>query len=299
MKPAILIEGLSKDYGAIRALDGLRLTVEQGEIFGFLGPNGAGKTTTIRLLLDLIRPSAGRAEILGIDCQRRSHEVRALTGYLPGDVRLYPGLTGRDTVALFARLRTRPVDPAFVTELADRLDLDLDRHAGTLSKGNRQKLGALLALLDRPKVLLLDEPTSGLDPIMQQIFWDILRQEAAAGATIFFSSHVMSEVEQICSRVGVLRAGTLVAVEPIAQLKGRTVRRVEATFASLPPKEAFQIPGVREVQRNGAGNTVHLEITDNLDQAVKAIARFPIVDLRTEQPSLDEILLTYYEGAPR
>jgi ABC-2 type transport system ATP-binding protein len=292
MTSAILTEGLTKDYDGHRALDGLTLQVERGEVFGFLGPNGAGKTTTIRLLLDLIRPTAGRASILGRDCQARTHEVRSLVGYLPGDLRLYPGLRGGETVELFAALRTRPVERDYVAHLAARLELDLDRHVGTYSKGTRQKLGVLLALLDRPAVLLLDEPTSGLDPIMQRMVWQILREEAARGTTVFFSSHVMSEVEHTCERVAILRAGRLVAVEPVAALIGRSLRRLEITFVEPPPPDAFRIPEVRELRREHA--TVWLEVTGHLDQVIRTLARYHVVDLRTEQPSLEEILLTFY-----
>jgi ABC-2 type transport system ATP-binding protein len=297
-QPAILTEGLTKDYGSHRALDGLSLRVEQGEIFGFLGPNGAGKTTTIRLLLDLIRPTAGRARVLGYDCQRQSRTVRSLTGYLPGDLRLYPGLRGHETVELVAGLRTRPVDRARVRALAGRLDLDLGRHVGTYSKGNRQKLGILLALLDRPPVLLLDEPTSGLDPLVQRTVWEILREEAEAGTAVFFSSHVMSEVEHTCQRVAILRAGRLVTVAPVAALVGRSLRRLEVTFGEDVPPDAFALTDVRELRR--ANRTVWLETQGDLDPVVRALARYHVVDLRTEQPSLEEILLTYYqqEAAP-
>jgi ABC-2 type transport system ATP-binding protein len=297
VEPAILTEGLTKDYNGIRALDGLSLRVERGEIFGFLGPNGAGKTTTIRLLLDLIRPTAGRAAILGLDCRRQSHLVRAVTGYLPGDVRLYSGLNGRQSVDLVAGLRARPVDAAYALALAGALELDLDHHVGTLSKGNRQKLGIVLALLDRPEVLLLDEPTSGLDPLVQQVVWDLLKREAERGTAVFFSSHVMSEVEQVCERVGVLRAGKLVAVEPISRLKGRSLRRLEVTFGEPVPAEAFRMPEVRELGRHDA--TVTLEVAGHLDEVVKSLAHYPVLDLRTEQSSLDEILLAYYHGERR
>jgi ABC-2 type transport system ATP-binding protein len=295
--PAIAIDGLTKDYGAHRALDGLNLQVERGEIFGFLGPNGAGKTTTIRLLLDLIRPTSGGARILGLDCRRQSHLVRAVTGYLPGDVRLYGDLTVRQTIDLFAALRQSPLDPSFLDGLAERLDLDLAHHVGTLSKGNRQKVGIVLALLGRPDVLLLDEPTSGLDPLVQQAVWDILRAEAARGAAVFFSSHVMSEVEHVCERVAILRGGQLVAVEPIARLKGKELRRLEVTFGTAVPVDAFRIPRVRELGRQGT--TVTLEIAENLDQVIKALGRYPVVDLRTEQPSLDEVLLAFYQETRR
>ena len=223
MDAAIRTKGLTKTYGnTVLALDGLDLEVARGEIFGFLGPNGAGKSTTIRLLLDLIRPTDGRAEILGRDCQRDSVQVRALTGYLPGDVRLYDRLSGRQTVEFFASLRSRPVDGDRVAALATRLELDLTRRAGALSKGNRQKLALLIALLDQPPILLLDEPTSGLDPLLQHTVWQVLREEASRGATVFFSSHVMSEVEEICERVGILREGRLVEVAPVNDLKGRS-----------------------------------------------------------------------------
>ena len=295
MEPAILTEGLTKSYGSVRALDRLDLRVEPGEVFGFLGPNGAGKSTTIRLLLDLIRPTAGRAAVLGLDCRQRSRAVRARTGYLPGDLRLYPNLRGRETVALIAGLRERPIDHGYVELVRRRLELDLETHVSSLSKGNRQKLGILLALLDRPPVLILDEPTSGLDPIMQQVVWGLLRAEADRGATVFFSSHVMSEVEHTCRRVGILRGGGLVAVEPVAQLLGRSMHRVEVTFAEPPPSGAFAIPGVTELRREHA--TVWLQAAGSLDALVKAVARYPVIDLRTEQPSLEEILLTYYREA--
>ncbi len=294
--PAILTESLTKSYGATLALDRLDLRVEQGEIFGFLGPNGAGKTTAIRLLLDLIRPTAGRASVLGMDCQARSTAVRAAVGYLPGDVRLYPGLRGRDTVDLIAGLRDRPIDRSYVLDLARRFDLDLDRHVGAYSKGNRQKLGLLLAMLDRPPVLLLDEPTSGLDPIVQHVVWETLREEAARGTAVFFSSHVMGEVDQVCTRVGVLRAGRLVAVEQIAQLKGRALRHVEVSFADGSPAAAtFALPNVRELRRDPG--TLEFEVTGEVGPLLKALAPYPVLDLRTEQPTLDEVLLKFYEPA--
>ena len=204
MLPAIRTDGLTKRYGRVLALDGLALEVERGEVFGFLGPNGAGKTTTIRLLLDLIRPTAGRASILGHDCQRESLAARAQVGYLPGDLRLYDGLTARQHVALAARLRGARPDWRWVGELAERLGLDLDRKAGALSRGNKQKVGILLALFARPPVLILDEPTSGLDPLVQHAVHELLVEEARRGTAVFFSSHVMSEVERVCSRVAVL-----------------------------------------------------------------------------------------------
>ena len=295
--PAILTEGLCKSYDGALALDHLDLRIEQGEIFGFLGPNGAGKTTTIRLLLDLIRPTAGRASVLGMDCQRQSVAVRSVTGYLPGDLRLYAGLRGRETVDLIAGLRTRPVDRDYVHSLARRLDLDLEKHAGSYSKGNRQKLGLLLALIDRPPLLLLDEPTSGLDPIVQRVVWDVLREEANRGTAVFFSSHVMSEVDQVCERVGILRAGRLAAVETVAGLKGHALRHVEVSFGDgVPPPEVFALPGLRELRRDHA--TLEFEVRGEIGPLLQALAPYRVLDLRTEQPTLDEVLLAFYQEAP-
>ncbi len=297
MEAAILTEGLSKSYGTVLALDRLDLRIEPGEIFGFLGPNGAGKTTTIRLLLDLIRPNAGRACVLGMDCQSQSLQVRAATGYLPGDVRLYPGLRGREMVDLVTGLRGGGVDREYVSSLATRLDLELDTHAGSLSKGNRQKLGLVLALLARPPVLLLDEPTSGLDPIVQRTVWDILREEANRGTAVFFSSHVMSEVDQVCQRVGILRSGRLVAVEPITELKARQLRHVEVSFANgTPGPEVFRLAGVRELRRDHA--TLEFEVAGAIAPLLQALAPYHVLDLRTEQPTLDEVLLAFYRETP-
>ena len=296
MDSAIRTEGLTKTYdSAVLAVDHLDLEVERGEIFGFLGPNGAGKSTTIRLLLDLIRPTSGRAEVLGKDCQRDSVEVRSLTGYLPGDVRLYDRLSGQQTVEFFASLRSRPVDADRVAGLAERLQLDLTRRAGVLSKGNRQKLALLIALLDQPPVLLLDEPTSGLDPLLQHTVWQILREEANRGVTVFFSSHVMSEVEEICERIGILRSGRLVEVAPVSDLKGRSLRRVTARFGGRPPEPpAFRLPGVTEVERRDG--LLEFSVEGDIGGLVRALAEHGVTDLESRAPTLDEIMRTFYEG---
>jgi ABC-2 type transport system ATP-binding protein len=294
MDSVIQIEGLSKSYGPRLALNQLSLTINRGEIFGFLGPNGAGKSTTIRLLLDLIRPSAGRASILGYDCRRQSHLARAHTGYLPGELRLYEKRTGHEIIGIIAGLRGEAKPPPYARELAEALDIDLSLRLGTLSKGNRQKIGLLLAMMSRPDVLLLDEPTAGLDPLMQQVVWDLLRTEADRGVTVFFSSHVMSEVEEICERVAMLREGELIAVEPIRELKGRGRRQLEITLAVPVPDAAFRMPGAREISRRHATITLEVGSAADLDAVIKEAARYPVIDLRTEQPSLEDTLLTYY-----
>ncbi len=293
MTYAIELRGLTKDYGSLRALDDVSLTVEAGEIFGFLGPNGAGKTTTIRLLFDLIRPTAGAAFVLGFDCQQASLQAREHMGYLPGEFRIYENLTGQETLDFFSSVRGN-IDQAFVREVAGRLELDTSKVVKTYSKGNRQKLGIVLAMMHRPKLLVLDEPTSGLDPLVQETVEELLKRFAADGGTVFFSSHVLSEVEHLCHRAAFLRSGKLVAVEDIGAIKGRSLHVVEVTFdAAVSPGE-FEIPGVRVIDSNNA--TLHLEVRDNIDTVLKQIARHTVIDLRTEQPSLEEIFRVYYEG---
>jgi ABC-2 type transport system ATP-binding protein len=293
MVDAIELRGLTKDYGSLRALDDVSLTVQRGEVFGFLGPNGAGKTTTIRLLFDLIRPTAGSASVMGLDCQTQSVEARRRMGYLPGDLRLYDGLTGKQTIELFRSLRETRKE-AFEEELASRLELDTSRTVKTYSKGNRQKLGLVLAMMHRPEVLVLDEPTSGLDPLVQETVEDLLLAFAADGGTVFLSSHMLSEVERLCHRAAFLRQGKLVAVEEIGAIKGRSLHVVEVTFASEVSPSEFEIAGVQVLEANG--QTLHLEVRENLDAVLKQVARHTVVDLRTEQPSLEEIFRVYYEG---
>jgi ABC-2 type transport system ATP-binding protein len=289
---AIELRGLTKDFGDLRAVDGVSLTVEQGEVFGFLGPNGAGKTTTIRLLFDLIRPSAGVAFVMGIDCQAQSLEARRRMGYLPGDLHLYENLTGQQTIDFFSSLRNHN-DKVFIREIIDRLDLDPTRVVKTYSRGNRQKLGLVLAMMHRPDVLVLDEPTSGLDPLVQETVEDQLRAFAAQGGTVFFSSHILSEVERLCNRVAFLRAGKLAAVEEIAAVKGRSLHVVEVTFDGLVSPAEFEMSGVRVLEADGA--VLHLEVQANLDAVLKQIARHTVIDLRTEQASLEQIFRVYYE----
>jgi ABC-2 type transport system ATP-binding protein len=290
---AIETHDLTRDFGTLRALDSLTLQVEQGEIFGFLGPNGAGKSTAIRLLLDLIRPTRGRASVLGHDCQSASMEVRRQVGFLPGDVRLYPNLSGRQMLEHFASLREVGVEESRALELADRLELRLDVKSSAYSKGNRQKLGLVLALMGAPRVLILDEPSSGLDPLIQHELWDLLHERAREGVTVFFSSHVMSEVELVCERVGILREGKLAAVDTVADMKVRAVRQIVVRFeGSAPPPEHFAIDGVHELRRDS--DLVEFEVEGAIDSLVKAIAEHRVVDLQTEQPTLEELLMTYY-----
>ena len=231
---AIETDGLTKFYGAARGIEELELRVERGEVFGFLGPNGAGKTTTIRLLLDLIRPTRGSAAIAGLDTRRQSLEVRRLTGYLPGELKLPARTSAIGFLSYLGRLRGG-VDRRAIAELADRLDLHLERRIGDLSKGNKQKVGVVAAFMHDPELLILDEPTSGLDPLRQQDVLELVRERAAAGRTVFLSSHELDQVEHVAERVGIVRDGRLVAVEAIATLKRRALRRVEVRLAGRSP----------------------------------------------------------------
>jgi beta-exotoxin I transport system ATP-binding protein len=292
MPPAIELRAVVKDYGRVRALAGIDLTVDAGEIFGFLGPNGAGKTTTIRILLDLIRLTSGTATVLGLDTQRDSIEVRRRCGYLPGDLRMYEGMRGHAFLDLVDSFRPQKRDLRYRRELLERLDLDASMPIRALSKGNKQKLGLLQALMHRPDLLILDEPTSGLDPLVQQEVAKLLDEAVAEGRTVFFSSHVLPEVERLSHTVAIIRKGEIVAVEDIARLKARSVHVLEITFAEPPPVDLFALPGVKELHRDG--NVVHIQALDGLDAAVKAIAAYRVVDLRTEQPSLEDFFLAHY-----
>ena len=299
--PAIRLDGLTKHYGAVRALSAVDLTVERGEIFGFLGPNGAGKTTAIRILLDLIRPTAGRAEVLGFDAQRQSLEVRRRVGYLPGDLRLYDRMTGLEFLELIASLRGEPVDVRYRDRLIARLQLDPGRPIGTLSHGNRQKVGIVQALMTRPQLLVLDEPTSWLDPLMQEEMQSLLREVTADGRSVFFSSHDLSEVEQVCSRVAMLRDGRLIDVVVPAEARRLAPQRFAVSFAAPPPRDAFAaLAGVQLVSLAGA--EVVFEARDGVDALVRRLASFTVTRLETHELSLDELFRSYYapgaEDAP-
>ena len=292
--PAIHVERLTKDYGRFRALSEFDLTVDRGELFGFLGPNGAGKTTTIRILLDLIRPTAGRATVLGFDAQRDSVEVRRRIGYLPGEPRLYESMTALDYFALIDSLRGGSVDTPYRDELVERLQLDPTRRIGALSHGNRQKVGIVQALMSRPELLVLDEPTSGLDPLIQREVEALLSEAVAAGGTVFFSSHDLAEVERVCHRVAMLRAGRLIDVVDLAERRLLAPQRFAVTFAAPPPADGFaDLDGVRVVSLDGAHAV--FELRAGADALVKALARFTVERLETEELSLEELFRSYYQ----
>ena len=294
---AIRTEGLVKRYGRNRGLDGLDLEVQQGEVYGFLGPNGAGKTTTIRLLLDLLRPTSGRATVLGLDPRRDGVALRRRVGYLAGDFVVDGRQTGQQLLTYLGNLRGG-VPPARINGLADRLGLDLGRKIRTLSKGNRQKLGVVQAFMHAPQLLILDEPTSGLDPFLQQEFAAMVGEARDAGQTIFMSSHVLGEVQQVADRVGIIRAGRLVTVERVETLRERAVRKVELHFDHpVPAAEFVALAGVSDLHIDGV--VVRCRLAGRADQLVKAAARHPVVDLRWEEPDLEELFFAAYHDNPR
>ncbi|MDA0988000.1 MAG: ABC transporter ATP-binding protein [Chloroflexi bacterium] len=285
-------ENLTKFYGKHRGLIDLNFEVRAGEVVGYLGPNGSGKSTTIRLLLDFIRPTKGRAEVFGMDVRAYSVDIRRRVGYLPGELVLYENLTGREMLVHLASLRGG-VDWKYAEALAERLELDLSRSIKTLSKGNKQKVGLVQAFMHQPELLLLDEPTSGLDPLMQQEFYLMAREATAEGRTVFLSSHVLAEVERIADRVGIIREGKLVLEEEVATLKAKALRQLEMHFATSVPAEAFTgLPGVRDIRvENGI---VHCTIEGSVDALVKAAAQFEVVNITSHEPDLEEIFLAYY-----
>ena len=293
--PTIALEGVTKRYGGGGGIEDVTLVVPSGEVFGFLGPNGAGKTTTIRLLLDLIRPDAGRISLFGLDARHDSVAIRRRIGYLPGDLALYDRLTARELLTHFCYLRGGPSWDS-VASLAERFELELDRPIRSLSKGNRQKVGIVQALMGEPELLILDEPTSGLDPLVQQQVHQAIREAAADGRTVFLSSHVLSEVGRIADRVGLIRRGRVMAVERVDDLRGRPVHLVDVRAADDSAFSALaRVPGVGQFE--ASGNEAHFEVTGSLDPLIGELARHRLADLSIREPDLEELFLSFYEAA--
>ncbi len=292
----LMTRGLVKSYGRVRALRGVDLDVQRGEILGFLGPNGAGKTTTIRCLMDLIRPDGGTLRVLGFDPQADPLAIHARTGYLPGELRLNDNMTAEHQLRFFADMRGRRVDWQHVRVLAGQLELDLTPPIKNLSKGNKQKIGVVQALMHRPELLLLDEPTSGLDPLVQQKVLGLIRQARADGATVFFSSHIMSEVQAVADRVAMIREGEIVEVAGTQSLIERALRHATIEFRTPVDDGALTgLPGVTVLTRNGT--RVILQVEGDMDGLIKALADLPVRALETSRPSLEEVFLRYYKAS--
>jgi ABC-2 type transport system ATP-binding protein len=288
--PAIRTEGLSKRYGPVDALLDLDLEIAEGEVVGYLGPNGAGKSTTIRLLLGLARPTAGQAEIFGLDCQRQTVAAHRRLAYVPGEANLWPSLTGAETLHLLGRVQGR-VDARYRDELIQRFALDPSKKVRAYSKGNRQKILLIAAFMTRPGLLLLDEPTSGLDPLMEQAFRHCVHEARETGQTVFLSSHILSEVEALCDRVGILREGRLVEIGTLAAMRHLSALTVEAVFDAAPP-DLSAVPGVKRVVADG--RRVHLEVQGPIEPLIDALAGTGVRELVSREPSLEELFLAHY-----
>jgi ABC-2 type transport system ATP-binding protein len=293
MDAPIVTAGLSKRYGDTLAVDELDLVVPRGEVFGFLGPTGAGKTTTIRLLMGLLDPTAGTARVLGGDARADAVAIHRRVGYLPSDPVFPRGLTSREYLRHLGRLRGG-FPAARVTELAERLELDLDRPITTLSRGNRQKVGVVQALMHDPELLVMDEASSGLDPLKQALLNRLVAETAADGRTVFLSSHVVAEVAEVAHRVGIIRRGRMVALATVGELRARAVRRVGIRFAEPVPGAPFEaLPGASDVRVEGG--TVRLSLTGAMDEVVKLAARYRVETFTSDEAELAEVFLGYDE----
>jgi ABC-2 type transport system ATP-binding protein len=295
MASVIRTEKLTKNYGSHRGIVDVDLEVQQGEVFGFLGPNGAGKTTTIRVLLDLIRPTAGRAFVFDIESSADPSAIHKRIGYLPGEFTLYDRLTGAQTLEYFGNLRGG-VDRAYQEQLIERFDLDTSRRFREYSKGNKQKVGLVVALQHKPELLILDEPTSGLDPLVQQTFFSTVREQVKDGATVFLSSHILSEVEKTCDRVAIIREGSIVRLDRVDALRDLAHHQVEMRFVGNPPVDEFKkLPGVSDVEVTD--HLIRLRVLGPITGVVQTAARVGVTDFLSREPSLEETFLAQYGRA--
>ena len=298
-KNVIEIRDLQKYYGKVHALRGVNLEVKGGELIGFLGPNGSGKTTTIRCMLDMIRPQEGTIRIFGIDPQVNPMEVHARVGYLPGELNMEANMKVARALRYFTELRGNSVDWDYVNQLAERIELDLSKQIKNLSKGNKQKVGLVQALMHRPQLLLLDEPTSGLDPLMQQEVYHLLKEAKAQGTTIFFSSHIINEVESLADRVAIIRQGVIVEEAEPGTLISIEVRRAHIRFKNaVDVSWLAHVEGVTVISQDG-GSMVTLRVEGELDNLIKALGNYPVSDMNFERQSLEEAFLAYYESTEK
>ncbi|MBE6906448.1 MAG: ABC transporter ATP-binding protein [Ruminococcaceae bacterium] len=287
---AIEIKNLTKRYGEHRGIENVSFSVEEGEIFGFIGPNGAGKSTTIRTLLALIHPTSGSAEIFGRDCMKQAAEIARDVGYLPGESAYYENMTVGELVRYAADLYGKKCDGR-IGELSKRLNLDLSRKIADLSLGNKKKVGIVCALLHSPKLIILDEPTSGLDPLIQQEFFNILKEENQRGATIFFSSHVLSEVQKICDRVAIVKEGKMIGVQKISELRANSHKKISVTADNIPI-EHFNLGGITNYQQDGS--TATFMFMGNIADILAKLSVLNVHDLFIEEPTLEEVFMHYY-----
>jgi len=295
MSAIIQADKLTKSYGRSRGILEVTFAIREGEVFGFLGPNGAGKTTTMRVLMGLLRPSSGSATIGGLDCWKQSTAVKKLVGYLPGEFTFDPGLRGAQIIEYLGHLRGG-VDQSYVRSLVERLGFDPTKRFREYSRGNKQKLGLVQALMHKPRLLILDEPTSGLDPLNQQEFYHILAEIRAEGRTVFLSSHVLPEVEHTCDRVAIIREGRLIKIDHVSSLKDIHQHEVEIRFAGSASVEWFQqVAGVANVAQGADEHTLHLSVQGALTEIIQVAGQYHATNIETHEPSLEEVFLRFYE----
>ena len=305
--PAILTRHLTKRYGKARGIEDVNLTVRQGEIFGFIGPNGAGKSTTIRTLLGLIRKTGGEASILGLDCERDRTRILEQVGYLPSEVFYYDGMRARDLLKYAAGFYRTDCSER-IKELSTRLGLNLDQKVEDMSLGNRKKVGIVQGLMHSPKLIILDEPTSGLDPLVQRAFFDLIREEHARGATVLFSSHILSEVQRICDRVAIIREGRIVAVRSVAEMRRSAVKRVTLGLGgdcARAVQALESMPGVRSLNPGAPGgegeevDTATFLYEGDCNALIAALAGMRLTDVEIAEPTLEEVFMHYYRSGDK
>jgi len=284
----IEIKNLTKYYGDIRGIEDLSLTVKKGEIFGFLGPNGAGKTTTLRTLFGLLIPTSGEAYIMGENISKNIVDIRKQVGYIPGELALYENLTGNQLLNYFSSLRNTELP--LLDELLEIFELPLDRKIKGYSRGMKQKLGIIQAFMDDPPLVIMDEPTSGLDPLIQQKFYDFLKDEKTKGRTMFFSSHILSEVDKVCDRVAIIKDGKLIALEDVEALKSKRGKIIRLKIKEKP--EMFKGPNDFKIEEGW----IEFVINDDIDHWIKEISKYTVLDLQISEPNLEDIFMRYYEG---
>lgn len=293
MKPPVIeIAGLSKFYGKTRGIENVNLQVNEGEIFGFIGPNGAGKSTTIRILLNLIFPTGGNATIMGMDVTTEAAKIKRFTGYVPSDANAYSNMDVNEFLT-YCQHFYKTDDNGKIREYADMLELDLNRRIGELSMGNRKKVAIIQSLIHNPQLLILDEPTTGLDPLMQARFFELLRSENRNGLTIFFSSHILSEIEMLCKRVAIIRDGQIIKVEEIENLRKKQLKYVRIIFMEDIHAEEFRIEGITSLNRQA--NSLSFMFSGNINELLSSVAKYQPEDLIIQEPSLEEIFMHYYE----
>mgnify|MGYP002517711248 FL=1 len=291
---SIVLNGLTKNYGKHRGINNISFSVNKGEIFGFIGPNGAGKSTTIRTLMGLIRPTAGSATIFGLDCQTQSHVIAKNLGYLPSEDSYYENMKVHDLLQYTADLYGINCKSK-MHELSERLNLDLSRRISDLSLGNRKKVGIVSALMTSPKLVIMDEPTSGLDPLIQQTFYDILKEENRRGTTIFLSSHILSEVQKFCDRAAILKEGKLISIQSIKELRESGYKKISVTVKNAIPNNFFNLSGIANYSENADKTFATFMYNGNISAVVEKIHTLTLEDVFLEEPSLEEIFLHFYE----